>query len=195
MLIEETENTLVDTVTGERWMMTTNEVLLLSKKYPAEQLWLPFVKAMFAVYMEPPKKQVPKKRKAPNVDRKITLSGEAQMIYIPVEGVHQMVLPFSEAQIPSAKMFQTLRQRDFPAFQRDMHEQVYATQYIHSLGEGNNANHDLKKWIKNNCRGRVGIKGAVVFEESEDYLLAILSGLFSDSREQYQKTRQRHSYY
>lgn len=192
--MEESENSLVDTVTGERWMMTTNDVLLLRKKYPAEQLWLPFIKAMFAVYIEP-KNQVPKKRKLPNVDRKITLSGEDQMIYIPVEGVHQMVLTFNEAQIPSAKMFQTLRQRDFPAFQRDMHGQVYATQYSRSIGEGNNANYDLKKWIKNNCRGRVGIKGSVVFEEREDYLLAILSGLFSDCREQFQKNRQRPPYY
>lgn len=161
---------------NERWAVSNRNVVVLYDTYSPDQLWLPCVDVIFKIKQPKEKAKIGNK---PKVDRKLTPFCPHTVLNPLERDVHQMILPFSECQVPSKAVFANLVNTDFPAFERDENGLIYATRLM-NITQG-----DIKKWVKENCFGRVAIKNVAVFERREDFILAIVSGFFYDFRGQF----------
>lgn len=121
----------------------------------------------------------------------ISMDGKlARLLYLPEFGVEQHVLPFREGQIVAGRLQIELHTAHYPVFNRDEYGRVYAAFYNRPTATNNtSADPRLRQWIYENCEHRVAIKSAVVFESRDDFILALVSGLFLDARNEFRMSR------
>lgn len=152
-------------------LSVVGDVLVLHNQYVPEQLWLPFVNAVFP--SDEPHREVT------TAERQSCLDDGHKHIYLPELGVDQLVLPFRETQFPTRKMQALLLKADYPAFERSDDGSLYITVRSPIITKV-----DAKIWVSAHCTGRVvfghgiGTKYLAIFEKRDDYILAIVSGKF-----------------
>lgn len=157
------------------------DVLILAQVYDKRQLWLPFVMAVFPdLEIKQPKvgkwnrnkkSESIKARLQKRADARLVPMGDACHLYVPVKGIDQMVLPFRGSHKVTNAMATKLHNARYPAFERDPDGDL-----LSAIAE--KSPHD---WIKENVKGRFIVANGhrfstVIFENEEDYILAILWG-------------------